>query len=94
MRNGPEEIRVTDSHTEGELTRVIVAGGPELGDISLSQRVCCFHEPRGSHAVVGALICEPTDPAHAAGVIFFNNVGYLGMCGHGTIGASQLRSRI
>ena len=21
-----------------------------------------------------------------AGVIFFNNVGYLGMCGHGTIG--------
>ena len=28
----------------------------------------------------------PVDPACAAGVIFFNNVGYLGMCGHGTIG--------
>lgn len=36
--------------------------------------------------MVGALLCEPVDPACAAGVIFFNNVGYLGMCGHGTIG--------
>jgi 4-hydroxyproline epimerase len=26
------------------------------------------------------------DHSCAAGVIFFNNVGYLGMCGHGTIG--------
>jgi 4-hydroxyproline epimerase len=43
-------------------------------------------EPRGSEVIVGALLCEPTDPSCAAGVIFFNNVGYLGMCGHGTIG--------
>jgi 4-hydroxyproline epimerase len=46
------------------------------------------NEPRGSDAVVGALLCEPVDPACAAGLIFFNNVGYLGMCGHGTIGAA------
>src|SRR5690242_8171416 len=49
-------------------------------------RSAVVNEPRGSDAVVGALLCEPADPANAAGVIFFNNVGYLGMCGHGTIG--------
>lgn len=43
-------------------------------------------EPRGHNAIVGALLCKPVDPDSAAGVIFFNNVGYLGMCGHGTIG--------
>jgi 4-hydroxyproline epimerase len=36
--------------------------------------------------MVGGLLCESVDPACVAGVIFFNNVGYLGMCGHGTIG--------
>jgi 4-hydroxyproline epimerase len=36
--------------------------------------------------VVGALLCKPVDPQSTAGVIFFNDVGYLGMCGHGTIG--------
>jgi 4-hydroxyproline epimerase len=49
-------------------------------------RSAMVNEPRGSDVVVGALLCEPVDPACAAGVIFFNNVGYLGMCGHGTIG--------
>lgn len=91
-------IRVIDSHTGGEPTRVVVAGGPELGSGTLAERVTEFrsrhdatrsaivNEPRGSDTVVGALLCEPTDPACAAGVIFFNNVGYLNMCGHGTIG--------
>jgi len=49
------------------------------------------NEPRGSDVMVGALLCEPLDPACAAGVIFFNNVGYLGMCGHGTIDLMALR---
>ncbi len=44
------------------------------------------NEPRGNDAIVGALLCEPSDPTCDAGVIFFNNVGYLNMCGHGTIG--------
>jgi 4-hydroxyproline epimerase len=51
-------------------------------------RSAVANEPRGSDAVVGALLCEPVDPACSAGVIFFNNVGYLGMCGHGTIGVA------
>ena len=91
-------MRVIDSHTEGEPTRVIVEGGPPLGDGPLAERRARFarefdhvrrfavNEPRGHDAIVGALLCEPHDPSCAAGVIFFNNVGYIGMCGHGTIG--------
>ncbi len=91
-------VRYIDSHTEGEPTRVIVEGGPDLGTGSLLERRKRFAddfddfrsfavlEPRGSDAVVGALLCEPVDPTCAAGVIFFNNRGYLNMCGHGTIG--------
>jgi len=91
-------IRIVDSHTGGEPTRIIVAGGPDLGPGTMAQRLERFrsefdqfrsaavNEPRGSDAVVGALLCESTDPTCDAGVIFFNNVGYLGMCGHGTIG--------
>ncbi|MGB8061377.1 MAG: proline racemase family protein [Candidatus Sulfotelmatobacter sp.] len=87
-----------DSHTGGEPTRVVISGAPDLGEGSLSERLERFrrehdsfrsavvNEPRGSDVMVGALLCEPTDPTCAAGVIFFNNVGYLGMCGHGTIG--------
>jgi 4-hydroxyproline epimerase len=89
---------VIDSHTGGEPTRIIVSGGPDLGTGSFAERRECFrarydhirsavvNEPRGSDVIVGALLCEPVDPSCAAGVIFFNNVGYLGMCGHGTIG--------
>ena len=92
------KIRVIDSHTGGEPTRLVVSGGPDLGSGPLSARLERFraqhddfrsavvNEPRGSDVMVGALLCEPVDPACAAGVIFFNNVGYLGMCGHGTIG--------
>jgi 4-hydroxyproline epimerase len=91
-------VRVIDSHTGGEPTRLVVSGGPDLGTGSLSGRVerlrkqhddfrsAVVNEPRGSDVMVGALLCDPVDPKCAAGVIFFNNVGYLGMCGHGTIG--------
>jgi 4-hydroxyproline epimerase len=98
MSEEARRVRVIDSHTGGEPTRLVVSGGPDLGIGPLSQRLelfrCqhdCFrsavvNEPRGSDVIVGALLCEPLNPACAAGVIFFNNVGYLGMCGHGTIG--------
>ena len=91
-------IRIIDSHTGGEPTRVVVEGGPDLGDGPLADRVSRFraqhdrfrsavvNEPRGSDVIVGALIVPPVNPACTTGVIFFNNVGYLGMCGHGTIG--------
>ncbi len=91
-------IQVIDSHTGGEPTRIVMQGGPDLGRGSLAARRALFqrnydhyrsaivNEPRGSDVVVGALLVEPEDPSCAAGVIFFNNVGVLGMCGHGTIG--------
>ena len=91
-------LNIIDSHTGGEPTRLVVAGGPDLGGGTLAERLNRFRshfdawragivtEPRGSDVMVGALLCEPNDPECAAGVIFFNNVGYLGMCGHGTIG--------
>lgn len=89
---------IIDSHTGGEPTRLVVAGGPDLGRGPLAERLerlrtrhddwraSIVTEPRGSDVIVGALLCEPHDASCAAGVIFFNNVGYLGMCGHGTIG--------
>jgi proline racemase len=94
------EMRVVDSHTEGEPTRTIVAGGPDLGGGPLWARRAAFArdfddrrrfavlEPRGHAAMVGALLCAPEDPGCAAGAIFFNNVGMLGMCGHGTMGVA------
>ena len=93
-----QRIRVVDSHTGGEPTRVVIEGGPDLGSGDLAARSarfrqqfdefrsCVVGEPRGSDAVVGALLCQPVDPSCACGVIFFNNVGTIGMCVHGTIG--------
>ncbi len=97
---GPERarIQVIDSHTGGEPTRVVISGGPELGGGSVAGQLAHLrsqhdwlrrtgvNEPRGSDVLVGALVCRPQDPGALAGVIFFHNVGYLGMCGHGTIG--------
>ena len=94
-------IQVIDSHTGGEPTRVVVAGGPDLGAGSLIDQRTTFqnrfdwfrsaviNEPRGSDVLVGALLVEPTDWSCCAGVIFFNNAAYLGMCGHGTIGCRR-----
>lgn len=91
-------IAVIDSHTGGEPTRVVIDGFPDLGGGSMAERRdrlarehdrwrrATLLEPRGSEVLVGALLCAPQNPAHTAGVIFFNNTGYLGMCGHGTIG--------
>ena len=94
----PLPVLVIDSHTQGEPTRIVVSGGPDLGNGSIEERLQRFSaeydhfrsavvcEPRGSEVVVGALLLEPVQPASSAAVIFFNDVGYLGMCGHGTIG--------
>ncbi|MFZ6849668.1 4-hydroxyproline epimerase [Undibacterium sp. RuRC25W] len=93
-----KKIHIIDSHTGGEPTRVIIDGGPELGGGSVARQLNVFREqfdhyrsatvcePRGSDVLVGALACTPVAPDCVAGVIFFNNVGYLGMCGHGMIG--------
>jgi len=101
-----EEIFVVDTHTGGEPTRVVYGGGPDLGQGDLAQRRARFQqqfdqfrraivcEPRGSEVWVGALLVPPVDSTCVTGVIFFNNVGYLGMCGHGTIGVVVALARL
>ncbi|MHA7847285.1 4-hydroxyproline epimerase [Serratia sp. D1N4] len=91
-------LRAIDTHTGGEPTRLIVDGFPDLGTGTMAERKARFAqhyddwrsaiilEPRGNDVLVGALLCQPCSPQATAGVIFFNNAGYLGMCGHGTIG--------
>jgi 4-hydroxyproline epimerase len=93
-------VQVIDSHTAGEPTRVVIGGGPDLGSGSITERLQRFrdrfdsfrsavvNEPRGNVAMVGALLTQPADATCDAGVIFFNNVGYLNMCGHGAIGVA------
>jgi len=93
-----ERIQIVDSHTGGEPTRLVLAGFPALGAPDMAgrlvelrdhhdrYRVACVGEPRSADIVVGALLTPPVSEGSVTGVIFFNNVGYLGMCGHGAIG--------
>jgi 4-hydroxyproline epimerase len=93
-----KRLHIIDSHTGGEPTRLVMKGFPELPGNSMAEkrdalreghdqwRRACLLEPRGNDVLVGALYCAPVSPDATCGVIFFNNAGYLGMCGHGTIG--------
>ncbi len=95
------QIQIIDSHTGGEPTRVVIDGWPlpegatcaEKRDFLRTNqtdlRTGVILEPRGSDVVVGALLVPPVDPSCCTGVIFFNNVDTLGMCGHGTIGVVE-----
>ncbi len=106
MIETPTPLRVIDSHTGGEPTRVVLEGAPGLGTGPMAERLAvlrdrhdwvrrvCVLEPRGSEVIVGAVLCEPVSPDASAGVIFFNNVGYLNMCGHGTIGLAVTLSHL
>ena len=99
-------LQIIESHTEGEPTRVVVSGGPDLGGGTMAERAIRFqqehdwlrsavcNEPRGHEAMVGALLCPPHEPDCVCGVIFFNNVSALNMCIHGTIGLAVTLSHI
>lgn len=91
-------LKVIDSHTAGEPTRMVCGGFPKLEGVSIKEKLNYFRknldhirksiilEPRGNDVLVGALLCESSEPRATTGVIFFNNSGYLGMCGHASIG--------
>jgi 4-hydroxyproline epimerase len=93
-----KQVHIIDSHTGGEPTRLVMKGFPQLAGNTMVEKLdalrdqhdqwrrACLLEPRGNDVLVGALYCEPVSPDATCGVIFFNNAGYLGMCGHGTIG--------
>ena len=99
-------VQIIDSHTEGEPTRVVVSGGPDLGSGTMAEkskrlreehdwlRSAVCNEPRGHDAMVGAFICEPGEPDCVCGVIFFNNLSTLNMCIHGTIGLAVTLARL
>jgi len=95
-----DRVHILDSHTGGEPTRTVVGGFPVMSGTVAEQmvvfrerydhlRTAVLNEPRGNDVIVGALLCEAADASCEVGVIFFNNVGYLGMCGHGTIGVVE-----
>jgi 4-hydroxyproline epimerase len=98
MERFMKRLHVIDSHTGGEPTRLVMNGFPELTGATIADQLhnlrtqhdqwrrACLLEPRGNDVLVGALYCEPVTPGATCGVIFFNNAGYLGMCGHGTLG--------
>jgi len=93
-----KRVKVIDSHTGGEPTRIVMEGAPDLGSGTMRQRWERFassfdtfrsavvNEPRGYDAIVGGLLCEPSEPGCSAGVLYFNNAGCIQMCIHGTIG--------
>jgi 4-hydroxyproline epimerase len=95
-----QRVRILDTHTGGEPTRIVVHSPIDLGTGTMAERREIFRteydgyrraivcEPRGSDVMVGAILVPPVNPASVAGIIFFNNVGFLGMCGHGTIGVA------
>lgn len=94
-------LEVVDSHTGGEPTRVVVGGMPEFRSrttLDLREelgrdhdwiRTLCIGEPRGFDAVVGAVLVDSDRDDCEAGIVFFNNVGYLWGCLHGTIGVVE-----
>lgn len=94
------KIDVIDSHTGGEPTRVVLHGAPALDASSAADalaklrarhhgfRRALIDEPRGSDILVGALLLPAFDPASVATILFFNNVDFFAMCGHGTIGVA------
>jgi 4-hydroxyproline epimerase len=98
MTSSLRMIRVVDSHTAGQPTRVIVDGSPDLGEGTLVERRDRFRrdfdrfrsavvgEPRGYDALVGAILCKPSDPTCTTAAIFFDSFGYHDMSGHGMIG--------
>ena len=104
--DGARRVRVVDSHTGGEPTRVVTDGFPDLEGATLAERAAdmagrhrrlataIVDEPRGNEAMVGALLTPPTDPACVAGVIYFDRTMVLGMCGHGTIGVVETLARL
>ncbi|HIQ00496.1 TPA: proline racemase [Candidatus Bipolaricaulota bacterium] len=93
-------VQVVDTHTAGEPTRVVLSGIPPIPGRTMEERRrwlaenaddlrrFLLREPRGHTDMFGAIVTQPCSPDADSGVIFLDNGGYLGMCGHGTIGVA------
>jgi len=92
-------VQVVDTHTAGEPTRVVLDGLPPIPGTTMAQRRAyldahgdpwrgfLLREPRGHPDLFGAIVTPPADPRAQVGLLFIDNGGTLGMCGHGTMGA-------
>lgn len=95
-------LQAVDSHTAGEPTRIVTGGLPPVAGATMAERRAALQrdhdelrralvlEPRGHDAIVLALLQPPCAPGAHLGVVFANDVGYLGMCGHGAIGVATV----
>ena len=95
-------IQAVDSHTAGEPTRIVTGGLPPLAGASMAEKRTILQrdhdglrralvlEPRGHDAIVLAYLLPPCTPGAHLGVVFANDAGYLGMCGHGAIGVATV----
>ena len=95
-------IQAVDSHTAGEPTRIVTGGLPVIAGATMAEkraelqrshddlRKALVLEPRGHDAIVLAYLLPPCTPGAHLGVVFANDAGYLGMCGHGAIGVATV----
>lgn len=91
-------VRVVDSHTAGEPTRVVVGGFPELAGGTLAEKeadLLANHadlmrllvgEPRGHAPWHAVLPLAPLHPEADLSVLIVSALGSLTMCGHALIG--------
>lgn len=91
-------ITTVDTHTEGQATRIVVSGMPEVAGETMSDRRRDFRrrydhlrrgllaEPRGHAGMTGCVIVDPCDPSADFGAIFMHNDGYADVSGQGAIG--------
>ncbi len=98
----PVTIRAIDSHTAGEPTRIVPGRQLEVPGTTMAEKRAALQrdhdhlrralvlEPRGHDAIVLAWLLPPCDPSAHLGVVFANDAGYLGMCGHGAIGVATV----
>lgn len=92
-----QQILTVDAHAAGEPCRVVHSGLPVLAGSTMKERrrflrerldwvrTALTHEPRGHSGMFGAVLTPPVTPGAAYGLIFFDPVGYMDGCGHGTL---------
>ena len=95
----PNRLVTIDSHTQGEPTRLLVGGVPNLPGTTIKQkrdhfefrfdavRLLLTREPRGHRGIMAAVVTEPVSPQASFGMFYMDARRYPYLCGHATIGA-------
>lgn len=98
-------ITTIDSHTEGEVTRLIVNGVGEIEGKTMMDKLEWFKsrydhvrclltkEPRGSKEILAAMVTQNVTKNAKFGLIYMDGKRYPYLCGHATIGAVATLAR-